>query len=287
MISGINNILLTGSGGFVGKNLKEFLSPKYKLMTPRSYELDLSDLEAVKQYFNTHEIDFVINCSSIGGLRNKADIDVTVEKNLQMFHNVKSCLNGRRMIFFGSGAQYDRTRPLCKVRENEIGLYEPKELYGKAKMLIANEIKKTNNILCLNIFGSYGKYELETRFPTYAITQNLKQEPIIINQNVVFDYIYIKDLCNIIEYFIEHVPQNNIINVTPDNSISLKEIAETVNKIGDFKSEIIIKNPVMNNEYTGCNEILKKEFSNIKFTEPITGLTELYNELRSQYNEKN
>ena len=24
MISGINNILLTGSGGFVGKNLKEF-----------------------------------------------------------------------------------------------------------------------------------------------------------------------------------------------------------------------------------------------------------------------
>ena len=136
MIKKDKNILLTGSGGFIGKNLKEFLSTKYNLLTPRSYELDLSDFDAVKQYFDTHQIDFIIHCASVGGIRTKTDVDNTVETNLKMFHNLQNCLNKRRMIFFGSGAQYDRTRSLHKVKEDEVGLYEPEELYGKAKLNI-------------------------------------------------------------------------------------------------------------------------------------------------------
>lgn len=37
------NILLTGSGGFIGRNLKEYLQDKYTLFCPRSYELDLTN----------------------------------------------------------------------------------------------------------------------------------------------------------------------------------------------------------------------------------------------------
>ena len=37
------NVLLTGSGGFIGKNLKSYLQDKYELLTPRSYELNLID----------------------------------------------------------------------------------------------------------------------------------------------------------------------------------------------------------------------------------------------------
>lgn len=277
----IKTILLTGSGGFIGKNLKEFLADKYNLLTPRSFELDLSDTDSVKKYFASHETDFVIHCASVGGIRTKTDEDTTVETNLRMFNNIKNCLNGKRMIFFGSGAQYDRTRPLKRVKEEELGLFEPKELYGKAKMLIAEEIKKTDNILCLNIFGAYGKYELETRFPSYAIKQNLNKEAIVINQNVVFDYIYIEDLLNIISYFILHKPKKNIINVTPDESISLLSLSQIVNESGEYKSEIIVKNPIMNNEYTGCNDILKSEIKDIKFTSYKDGMKKLYNIIKN------
>ena len=39
----MKNILLTGSGGFIGSHLKNFLKNKYNLFTPRSYELNLLD----------------------------------------------------------------------------------------------------------------------------------------------------------------------------------------------------------------------------------------------------
>ena len=43
-------LLLTGSGGFIGKNLKEYLQDKYNLLTPRSYELNLIDENAVNEF---------------------------------------------------------------------------------------------------------------------------------------------------------------------------------------------------------------------------------------------
>ena len=49
------NILLTGSGGFIGLNLKEYLKTKYTLFCPRSYELDLTHSDAVKKYFQNHK----------------------------------------------------------------------------------------------------------------------------------------------------------------------------------------------------------------------------------------
>ena len=60
MNKNINTVLLTGSGGFIGKNLKKFLENKYQLFTPRSFELDLIDSNAVEKYFSQNNIDFII-----------------------------------------------------------------------------------------------------------------------------------------------------------------------------------------------------------------------------------
>lgn len=274
------NILLTGSGGFVGKNLKLFLSRRYKLLTPRSYELDLCNTQAVNDYFKNNKIDFIIHCASVGGVRGVPDGENVFIDNIKMFLNLVNAKNSdTRMIFFGSGAMYDKQRDLRKVSEKEI--YNvltspyPKDLYGQSKLQIAQWIFERNDITCLNIFGCYGKYEKESRFPTYAITQNLEHKTIEINQNVIFDYLYIDDLCKIVYYFIKNKPKNKIINVTPTESISLVDIAYIVNDIGDYKSEIIIKNKEMNFEYTGDNKLLLKNID-FKFTPYETGLKKLY-----------
>ena len=108
---------MTGSGGFIGKNLKSYLQEKYELLTPRSFELDLTNCEAVKDYFAQHKIDFIIHCGSTGGARGIQDKDTTIEDNLQMVDNL---LNNKRenvrMILFGSGAMYDKSRHLHKVK---------------------------------------------------------------------------------------------------------------------------------------------------------------------------
>lgn len=276
------NILLTGSGGFIGKNLKKYLEGKYNLLTPRSFELNLIDENAVNEYFSQHDIDFIIHCGSTGGARGIDDKDTTIEDNLAMVDNlIKHKKLGTRIILFGSGAMYDKSRALQKVEEDSIGQVIPQDLYGKSKMLIAEKIKNRNDIVCLNIFACYGYGEKENRFPSYAINRVLAGENIEINQNVVFDYLFVEDMQRIIEYFIHNQPVSNIINITPTESISLFEIANIVKTFSDKEVEITVKNPILNNEYTGSNKRLLENIPNFKFTSMEDGLKKLY-----EYNKK-
>lgn len=270
-------ILLTGSGGFIGKNLKLYLQDKFELLTPRSYELDLTNSNAVVEYFRTNDIDFIIHCGSIGGARGVQDKDSTIEDNLAMVDNI--LLNKKasaRVILFGSGAMYDKSRALHKIKEAQIGEVVPNDLYGKSKLLISEKVKNRQDVLMLNIFACYGYGEKENRFPSYAINQVLRGEAIEINQNVVFDYLFVEDMEKIVEYFVSHFPTDKVINITPTNSISLLEIAKIVNRFGKKKVDIRIKNEVLNNEYTGDNTLLLKNYPELQFTDIKDGLKKLY-----------
>lgn len=270
-------ILLTGSGGFIGKNLKSYLQGKYDLLVPRSYQLNLTNSAMVGDYFVQNDIDFVIHCATVGGARGIQDKDTTVEDNLAMVDNIlQNKKPETRVILFGSGAMYDKSRELHKVKESQIGEVVPSDLYGKSKLLISEKIKNKKDVLMLNIFACYGYGEKESRFPSYAINQVLRRQNIVINQNVIFDYLFVEDMVKIVGYFIENVPNENIINITPTKSISLLEIANIVNNFANNKVEITIKNPVLNNEYTGDNSLLLKNYPTLTFTSIEDGLKKLY-----------
>ena len=270
-------ILLTGSGGFIGKNLKQYLSKKYELLTPRSFELDLREKGEVEKYFLANKIDFIIHCASVGGARGVDDPTSTIGDNLNMLENIlREKHPATRVIIFGSGAMYDKTIDLKKVKESEIGKFIPKDSYGKSKLLMWKKTKNRDDVLMLNIFACYGYGEKETRFPSYAIDRALNNEKIEINQDVIFDYLFVEDMIKIVEYFIENSPEDNVINITPTVSVSLSQIAKIVQKISDSKIEITVKNPIMNKEYTGDNTLLKKNFPSVKFTEIEEGLSKFY-----------
>lgn len=272
----IKNILITGANGFIGRNLREFLSVNYNLLTPLKKELNLLDSIEVKKYFDNNKIDFIIHCANVGGLRGTIDSKQVIYDNLLMFDNICLNITNQRMIFFGSGAQYDKNRNLKKVKECEFGEAVPKDYYGYSKYLITKKILEMDNVLNLTIFGCYGKYELLTRFPSYAINQNIKKENIVINQNVVFDYLYIDDLFKAVEYFINNKSKSKIINLTPAQSIDLFSISGIVNKISQYKSEVIIKNKNLNYEYTGDNSLLLKEMKNLNFNTYENAIKKLY-----------
>lgn len=278
------NILLTGSGGFVGQNLKRSLSQFYNILSPRSIELDVTNTSQVINYFNNNDIDFIIHCGSIGGVRGKEDDVNTLNANLKMIDNlILAKKKATKIITFGSGAMYNKARHLKKVKENQIGKNIPNDLYGKSKMFIAQKIQNRLDVLCLNIFACYGYNEKPSRFPSYAINQNLKKDDIIINQNVVFDYLFIEDLNKIVEHFIMFGwDKQNIINITPTKSISLLEIANIINKISDYKSSIIIKNEILNFEYTGDNTQLLRYIPDFKFTTYEVGLSKLFNFIQTK-----
>ena len=88
----------------------------------------------------------------------------------------------------------------------------------------------------------------------------------------------------VFNYFLQKQPRNNILNVTPKEAISLFEIANIINKISDFESNIIIKNHNLGNEYTGNNSKLLKEIPNLTFTPYKKGLNILFNDLKDTKN---
>lgn len=269
-------VFITGGNGFTGRNLQRYFGDKYEITKPRSFELDLTNENSVKNFFKNSNFGCIIHCASAGGYRK--NVETTVEDNVAMVENLlKYKDNDTRLILFGSGAMYDKNRELHKVKEEEIGKFIPENLYGLSKLKVSELVKNRKDAICLNIFGCYGYEERETRFPTYAIKQVLNNQPIEINQNVVFDYLFIEDLCKIIEYFMHNDFAENVINVTPSKSITLKEIADIVNSFTDNPVEIKILNPKMNLEYTGDNSLLLKNFPEMDFTPIKTGLKKLFN----------
>lgn len=272
-------ILITGSSGFIGKNLKASLRDKYILYTPSHKELDLLDHNKLNNFFRNNKVDIVINCAAVGGSRPEEYEEQSLTNNLKIFFNIAN--NSRyykKLIHFGSGAEYDKSKPIMKAKEEQFGKNIPLDDYGLSKYICSQYIDKSDNIINLRLFGLFGKYEdYRYRFISNAICRNLFKLPITIKQNVYFDYVYIKDFTKIVDFFIEKNPKYKFYNVGAGRPISLLDIANKINKISDNRSKIIVSCKGLGNEYTADNSRISKEIKNLEFTDFDEGLLELYN----------
>lgn len=267
----MKNILLTGSGGFIGKHLKEYFK-EYNLFTPRSFQLNLLNGVETTKYLKENNIEFIIHGASCGvRITPSATLDDVAKPNIQMFKNLaQSCLP---MITIGSGAEYDKSKPLVKVKEEDFGKSIPKDPYGYSKYLISKEIEQRDNILNLRLFGIYGLWEDPSRVTSCIINAKIKNEPVILNQNVRFHFIWIDDFCKIVKYFVEHPTKEKFLNVAPNKSIEIIELA----KIADV--ETIIKNEGLNKEYTADNSRLLSQIGEFQFSDYKTGMNNLYQQI--------
>ncbi|MEP7339150.1 MAG: dTDP-4-dehydrorhamnose reductase [Acidobacteriota bacterium] len=59
-------IIITGAGGFVGKELARFFAAGHQVTALSHQALDITDREAVKRFINKARPDLVINCAVLG-----------------------------------------------------------------------------------------------------------------------------------------------------------------------------------------------------------------------------
>ena len=200
-------ILLTGGNGFIGKNIREsFLAEKYELFAPRSFELNLADTAQVDEFLRTHRFDAVLHAAAKPGHRNAPDHTNLFYTNIRMFENlVRHQDKFGKLIHFGSGAVYDVAADNRLVTEDQIGKHCGQDGHSFCKYVIHKRTETLPNVIELNIFGIFGKYEdWEIRFISNAICKTLFGLPITLRQNRRFSYLYISDLMPILDYFIEH-----------------------------------------------------------------------------------
>jgi nucleoside-diphosphate-sugar epimerase len=270
-------LFVTGGTGFIGRNIVEYFRDTVTILAPTHAQLDLLSQDAVDTFFKEQEIDYVIHCANIGGNRKCPGPDDSVARNTRIFFNlIGNSRHFERFIHFGSGAEYDKRRSLLRIPETSFGERIPVDDYGFSKYLISKYIERSENSVCLRLFGVFGKYEdYEYKFISNALVKNLLRMPVHIRQNVNFDWLYINDLMKIVEHFIDHDSPYRAYNITPGRPLDLVTITEMINKNSAFPSGIVVETRGLNNEYSGNNDLLLTQIGNFPFTPMPTAISEL------------
>lgn len=275
----MKKILITGGTGFIGRNIAEsYLNDTYELIAPRRAELDLTNDESIKNYFEQHYFDVVIHSAAKPGHRNAADASSLLLTNSRMMSSLlKYQHRWGKLLNMGSGAVYDMRHYQPKMSESYFGTHIPADEHGYNKYLFGKLLPSLNHVYDFRIFGIYGRYEdYAIRFISNAICKAIFDLPITLRQNRMFDYLYIDDLMPILEYFIENDPAERAFNITPDNATGLLDIANMVRDTCGKELEIKVAAEGMGIEYSGDNTLLKSTIKSVTFTPIKTGIELLY-----------
>jgi UDP-glucose 4-epimerase len=264
-------LLITGTNGFVGRNLKEYFQARYEdVLTPRRQELNLLDSDAVRDYVAGKRFDVVLHCGVTL---------VDVEQNLKMYFNLERCSKSfGKMILVGSGAEYDKTKSPPKVTEDRFGLHIPQDIYGFSKYVIAKDVEAIpRNIYNLRVFGIYGKYEdYRRRFISNNICRVLSGMGLSLNRNTYFDYLYVDDFARMLELFMKRDPKKRSYNVGTGEPIDLLSLAKMIQAIDGRGASITVKQDGLNPEYSCDTKSFHGEFGAFEFTPVRSAVAALY-----------
>ncbi len=271
-------VLITGSTGFIGRNLVERLGVRYQILSPNHTDLDLLDEDAVCRFLANHPVEAVIHCATKPGHRNAPDPTGLIYPNTRMFFNLVRALDpAAKFLLINTGAVYDSRYFHHRMQETFFDVHVPIDETGYSKYLCAKHVELRPNSLELRPFGVFGKYEdWEIRFISNAICKTLYDMPITIKRNRRMDYVFIDDFSRIVEHFLEIEPNYQTYNVTTDDSYELVDLAHQVREISGKHLPIRVAAEGYSDEYTGDNGRLHSQIPDLDFTPMTTAISELY-----------
>ncbi|MBZ5723464.1 MAG: NAD-dependent epimerase/dehydratase family protein [Acidobacteriia bacterium] len=259
-------ILITGGSGFIGRNLKEQYAGRYRIVAPSRAELNLLDPEAVRTYLEKQQFDVVIHAATERSNRRLGSPPDLFENNCRMFFNLaRSERYFGRMLFLSSGAVYGRTQA-CRVPETAFDARVPAEPYGFSKYVCAKAIAAMDRVHELRLFAVFGRYEdWQVRFISNACCRAVWNLPVVIRQNVLFDYLDVEDLGWILDCFLRKDLQHRHYNVCTGRALDLKSLAEKVVSASGKKLEIRVNGEGLGREYSGDNTRMLGEIPDFQF----------------------
>jgi nucleoside-diphosphate-sugar epimerase len=199
----MTKVCVLGANGFVGKNL---LRDTNWVGVTRQ-DLDLTNQQAVQEYFNKHQYDVVIHCAVTGGSRLKVDGGDVMYKNVLMFENVVRVFKGK-LIYFSSGASLSGTPPT--------------DPYGLSKWIIDRRIETIPDAYSLRIWGCYGPGELSTRFS--AVCKN--KGHVIIERDRYFDFVDVEHVKEVVHKYVTGDCTDKEFNLVYPEKLLLSQWAE-------------------------------------------------------------
>lgn len=254
------NIVITGSKGFIGKELVKYFSRNHVVIATDRNTLDPTVFESVRSFFSNNKVDVVIHAAVSGGKRGHENNIDQLYSNLAMFDNLaKFSSHYVAMFNFGSGAEFDRDLPIDRVKEPDLYTRLPKDYYGLSKNLITRKINQMSaNIYNLRLFGCFGTQEEPQRLLRSSFERISNNENPVIHRDKFMDYFYVQDIGIVIEHFLENLDNDmpRDINLCYNQKLTLSDMVYKIKYLTQSSCDVIIQNKQAGNPYTGDSNAL-------------------------------
>lgn len=274
----MKNILLTGAGprSFIGRNLRELLTEDYNISAPPHAELELLDYDALEQYILTHRIDAIVHGAVHVPMFNGQQREFY--NDMRMFMNMEKASHlVEKLVYFGSGAEYDKRFDITMATEDNIGNTIPDSEYGLAKYTMNSIARSSEKIYNLRLFGVFGKYELwELKFLSNLCCKAMYGLPLTIRRECLFDFLFIDDLAHVVDWALKNTPPRHDYNTCHGTPYRLTELAGMVKEISGASADIVVLEEGKSFDYTASNTALCRDFSGFEPTPMYTAIEALY-----------
>ena len=257
-------IYVAGHRGMVGSAIcRELERQGYTNIITRTHaQLDLCRQDAVDAFFAEEKPEYVfLAAAKVGGIQANSEAPADfMYQNMMLEMNVihSAWRNGcRKLEFLGSSCIYPRMAPQPMKEDCLLTspLEETNEAYALAKIaglkycVYLNKQYGTDyiSVMPTNLYGPNDNYHPEHSHVLPALIRRFHEAkeagaPSVTcwgDGSPLREFLYVDDLANLCVYLMNHYSGDETINAGSGKEISIRELAELVARVVDYRGEIL------------------------------------------------
>ncbi|KOY50674.1 GDP-L-fucose synthase family protein [Polaribacter dokdonensis] len=257
-------IYIAGHRGMVGSAVWRALEKKgyTNLIGKSSKELDLKNQVEVLKFLETEQPEAIIDAAArVGGILANNDFPYQfLMENMQIQNNlIDSALKFdiNKFIFLGSSCIYPKLAPQPLKEEYLLtdSLEPTNEWYAIAKITgvkACQAIRKQFNkdflsLMPTNLYGYFDNFDLETSHVLPAMLRKFHEAKLNDNDDVTLwgsgtpmrEFLFVDDMAEAVVHALENELPEYLYNVGSGKDVTIKELAETIQKVTGHKGNIV------------------------------------------------
>jgi GDP-L-fucose synthase len=259
-----SKIYIAGHYGLVGSSfLRYFQKNNFNnIITRTKTQLNLEKQTDVSKFFSKEKPDYVFICAAmVGGILSNIQKQAEfITRNILIQTNIILSAhenNVKQVIFFGSNCIYPlKAKQPFKEESLLSGFLEPtNESYAVAKISGIKMIDAFNNqfkrnylsIIPASMYGPNDNYNLNDGHVLASLVRKFyeaklyKKKEIVLwgSGNVKREFLFSDELPDACMFLINNNYKNGTINVGTGTDVSIKQLANIISKISNFKGKVI------------------------------------------------